>query len=284
MNGLKTAVLLGAMTGIIMLIGNYFGGQQGMVMAFVIAGIMNFVSYWFSDKIVLAMYRAQPVDRGQAPELYDLVQDLANRANIPMPKLYIIPTESPNAFATGRNPQHAAVAVTQGILGLLSWEELRGVLGHELSHVINRDILISSIAATLAGAIMMLARIAQFGFMFSGYGGRDRDRGGNPLGLLFMAILAPIAAMLIQMAISRSREYQADESGAKLVGDPRGLATALQKIQAASQRIPMRNANPAGEHLFIIKPCSGQSLMQLFSTHPPTEKRIERLHQLFGQF
>src|SRR5262245_54720198 len=197
MNGLKTAALLGAMTGIILLIGNYFGGQQGMVMAFVIAAIMNFVSYWFSDRIVLAMYRAQSVDRGQAPELYDLVQDLANRANIPMPKLYIIPTESPNAFATGRNPQHAAVAVTQGILRVLSWEELRGVLGHELSHVINRDILISSIAATLAGAIMMLARIAQFGFMFSGYGGgRDHDRGGNPLGLLFMAILAPIAAML----------------------------------------------------------------------------------------
>ncbi len=283
MNGLNTAILLGAMTGIILLIGNYFGGQQGMVMAFVIAAIMNFVSYWFSDKIVLAMYRAQPIEREAAPELYDLVKDLASRANMPMPKLYIIPTESPNAFATGRNPQHAAVAVTQGILRLLTWEELRGVLGHELSHVTNRDILISSVAATLAGAIMMLARMVQFGFMFGG-GGRERDRNGNPLGLLIMAILAPVAAMLIQMAISRSREYQADESGAKLVGDPRGLASALQKIQAASQRIPMRNANPAGEHLFIIKPFTGQTLLQLFSTHPPTEKRIERLRQIYGQF
>lgn len=284
MNGLKTAILLGALTGIIMLIGNYFGGQQGMVMAFVIAAIMNFVSYWFSDKIVLAMYRAQPIEREEAPELYDLVKDLTTRANMPMPKLYIIPTESPNAFATGRNPQHAAVAVTQGILRLLTMEELRGVLGHELSHVTNRDILISSVAATLAGAIMMLARMVQFGFMFGGYGGRDRDRDGNPLGLLIMAILAPLAAMLIQMAISRSREYQADESGARLVGDPRGLASALQKIQAASQRIPMRNANPAGEHLFIIKPFTGQTLLQLFSTHPPTEKRIERLRQIYGQF
>lgn len=284
MNGLKTAVLLSALTGIIMLIGNYFGGQQGMVMAFGIAAVMNFVSYWFSDKIVLAMYHAKPIEREQAPELYDLVNDLATRLNMPMPKLYIIPTESPNAFATGRNPQHAAVAVTQGILRLLSWDELRGVIGHELSHVTNRDILISSIAATLAGAIMMLARMVQFGLMFGGYGNRDRDRGGNPLGLLIMAILAPFAAMLIQMAISRSREYQADESGAKLVGDPRGLASALQKIQAASQQIPMRNANPAGEHLFIIKPFTGQALTQLFSTHPPTEKRIERLHQIFGRF
>jgi heat shock protein HtpX len=230
------------------------------------------------------MYRAQPIQREQAPELYDMVRDLTARVNMPMPKLYIIPTESPNAFATGRDPQHAAVAVTQGILRLLTWEELRGVLSHELSHVLNRDILISSVAATLAGAIMMLARIVQFGFMFGGYGGRDDDRGGNPLGLLIMAILAPLAAMLIQMAISRSREYQADESGAKLINDPRGLATALQKIQSASQKIPMRNANPAGEHLFIVKPFTGQGIMQLFSTHPPTEKRIERLHQIFGQF
>ena len=284
MNGIKTAILLGALTGLILLIGNYFGGQQGMVMAFVIAAILNFVSYWFSDKIVLAMYRAKPITRDQSPEVYDLVQDLASRANIPMPKLYIIPTESPNAFATGRDPQHAAVAVTQGILRLLNMEELRGVLAHELSHVLNRDILISSIAATLAGAILMVARMIQFGFLFGGYGGRDDDRGGNPLGLLVMAILAPLAAMLIQMAISRSREYQADESGAKLVGDPRSLASALQKIEAASKRIPMRNANPAGEHLFIIKPFTGESFMQLFSTHPPTAKRIERLRQVFGHF
>lgn len=284
MNGLKTAILLGALTGLILLIGNYFGGQQGMVMAFVIAAILNFVSYWFSDRIVLAMYRAKPIAREQSPELYDLVQDLASRANVPMPKLYIIPTESPNAFATGRDPQHAAVAVTQGILRLLNMEELRGVLAHELSHVLNRDILISSIAATLAGAILMVARMIQFGFLFGGYGGREDDRGGNPIGLLVMAILAPLAAMLIQMAISRSREYQADESGAKLIGDPRALASALQKIDAASKRIPMRNANPAGEHLFIIKPFTGASFMQLFSTHPPTAKRVERLRQVFGHF
>ena len=275
MNGLKTAALLGVMTAIVLGIGRYFGGQQGMVYAFIIAAIMNFVSYWFSDKIVLAMYRAKPVERTEAPELYGILEELTSRANIPMPRLYIIPTEAPNAFATGRNPQHAAVAVTEGILSLLTRDELMGVLAHELSHVTNRDILISSVAATLAGAITMLAR---FGFFFGG-STRD-DRRGNSI---LMLILAPLAAMVIQLAISRSREYAADESGARLVGHGAGLAGALQKLQMASQRRPMI-ANPATAHLFIMKPFTGQALGELFSTHPSTEKRIERLKQLFGQF
>jgi heat shock protein HtpX len=284
MNGLKTAALLGLMTALILGVGHYFGGQQGMVIAFVMAAILNFVSYWLSDKIVLAMYQAKPVDRTQAPELYSILEELTARANIPMPRLYIIPSESPNAFATGRNPQHAAVAVTEGILGLLTRDELKGVLAHELSHVTNRDILISSVAATLAGAIMMLARIAQFGLFFGGYGGRNDDRrGSNPISLLLTLILAPIAAMLIQLAISRSREYAADESGARLVGHGAGLANALQKLQTVSKRMPLP-ASPATAHLFIMKPFTGQSLIELFSTHPPTEKRIERLRELFGQF
>lgn len=283
MNGLKTAVLLGAMTALVMGIGHYFGGQQGMVIAFVLAAILNFVSYWFSDKIVLAMYRAKPVSAADAPELNAIVEQLAARANIPMPRLYVIPTDAPNAFATGRNPQHAAVAVTDGILRLLNKEELTGVLAHELSHVTNRDILISSVAATLAGAIMMLARIAMFSAYFGGYGGRDNDRGGNPLGMLLMMILAPIAAAMIQLAISRSREYAADETGAKLVGHPAGLASALEKLQVASKRRPMP-ADPATAHLFIVKPFTGQALTELFSTHPPTEKRVDRLRELFGHF
>ncbi|MCI0416370.1 zinc metalloprotease HtpX [bacterium] len=283
MNGLKTAALLGLMTALIMGIGHYFGGQQGMILAFVIAAIMNFVSYWFSDKIVLAMYRAKPVTRAEAPELHAILEELTARANIPVPRLYIIPTDSPNAFATGRNPQHAAVAVTEGILRMLTREELRGVLAHEISHVTNRDILISSVAATMAGAILMLARIAMFGAYFGGYGGRDDNRGSNPIGLLLMMILAPIAATLIQLAISRSREYAADETGAKLAGHPAALASALQKLQAASKRAPLP-ANPATAHLFIMKPFSGQTLLELFSTHPPTEKRVGRLRELFGQF
>ena len=283
MNGLKTAALLGVMTALVMGIGHYFGGQQGMIIAFLLAAVMNFVSYWFSDKIVLAMYRAKQVTRAEAPELFAIMEELTARANVPMPRLYIIPTDSPNAFATGRNPQHAAVAVTEGILQLLTRDELRGVLAHEISHVTNRDILISSVAATLAGAIMMLARIAMFGAYFGGYGGRDDDRGGNPIGLLLMMVLAPIAAMLIQLAISRSREYAADETGSKLAGHPAGLASALQKLQTASKRNPLP-ANPASAHLFIMKPFTGQALMQLFSTHPPTEKRVGRLRELFGHF
>jgi heat shock protein HtpX len=283
MNGLKTALLLGLLTALILGIGQLVGGRQGMIFAFFIAVVMNFVSYWFSDRIVLAMYRAQPVDAQQAPELYEMLRDLTMRQNLPMPRLYLIPTDSPNAFATGRDPDHAVVAVTQGILRLLTREELKAVLAHELSHVRNRDILISSIAATLAGAIMMIARVAQFGLYFGGFGGRDDDRGANPFGLLLMAILAPLAAMLIQFAISRSREYAADESGAKMVGNPGALASALEKLQIASKRIPL-DANPATAHMFIVKPFSGRSLVNLFSTHPTTEKRVERLHQVFGQF
>ena len=283
MNGLKTAALLGLMTAIVLGIGHYFGGNRGMVIAFVVAGIMNFVSYWFSDRIVLAMYRAKPLESRDAPELYDILRNLTLKAGLPMPKLYMIPTDAPNAFATGRDQDHAVVAVTEGILRLLNREELEGVLAHELSHVSNRDILISSVAATLAGAIMLVARIAQFGLYFGGYGGRSNDRNGNPITLLLMVIVAPLAAMLIQLAISRSREYGADESGARITGNARGLASALQKLQTASQRRPMA-ADPATAHLFIIKPFSGQALTALFSTHPPTEKRIERLHELFGQF
>lgn len=279
MNGLKTALLLGLMTALILGIGNLVGGRQGMMFAFVIAAVMNFVSYWFSDKIVLAMYRAQPVDQSQAPELYSIVQGLAQRMQIPMPRLFIIPTEAPNAFATGRNPEHAAVACTEGIMRLLNREELEGVLAHELSHVSNRDILISSVAATLAGAIMMIARIAQFSMFFGGGGGRDDNRGGNPIGLLLMAILAPIAAMLIQLAISRSREYAADETGARVIGHGAGLASALEKLQSASKRMPIQ-ADPSTAHLFIVKPFTGSALLELFSTHPPLDKRIERLRRL----
>ncbi len=278
MNGLKTALLLGLMTALVLGIGNLVGGRQGMMLAFVIAVIMNFVSYWFSDKIVLALYRAQPVDQSQAPELYRIVQGLAQRMHMPMPRLFMIPTDAPNAFATGRNPEHAAVAVTEGIMRLLNREELEGVLAHELSHVSNRDILISSVAATLAGAIMMIARIAQFSMWFGG-GGRDDNRGSNPLGLLLMAILAPIAAMLIQLAISRSREYAADETGARVIGHGAGLASALEKLKDASKRMPLR-ADPATAHLFIVKPFTGSTLLELFSTHPPLEKRIERLRQM----
>ncbi len=279
MNGLKTALLLGLMTALVLGIGNLVGGRQGMMFAFVIAAIMNFVSYWFSDKIVLALYRAQPVDQSQAPELYSIVQGLAQRMHMPMPRLFMIPTDAPNAFATGRNPEHAAVAVTEGIMRLLNREELEGVLAHELSHVSNRDILISSVAATLAGAIMMIARIAQFGMFFGGGGGRDDNRGGNPIGLLLMAILAPIAAVLIQLAISRSREYAADETGARVIGHGAGLASALEKLQSASKRMPMK-ADPATAHLFIVKPFTGSALLELFSTHPPLDKRIERLRRM----
>jgi heat shock protein HtpX len=262
------------MTALIMFIGNLFGGRQGMMIAFVLATAMNFVSYWFSDKIVLAMYRAKPITEAESPELYRIVQSLAQRANMPMPRLYLIPTDAANAFATGRNPQNAVVAVTDGILRLLNRDELEGVLAHELSHVSNRDILISSIAATMAGAIMLIAR---FSFFFGG--GRSDDRGGNPISLLLMIILAPIAAMLIQMWISRTREYAADETGARLVGTGTGLAGALQKLQLASKRAPM-HAEPTTAHLFIVKPLSGSSLMSLFSTHPPLEERIERLQKM----
>jgi heat shock protein HtpX len=241
---------------------------------------MNFFSYWFSDKIVLGMYGARPITEADAPRLYAIVRRLALRAQIPMPPVYMIPTDSPNAFATGRNPEHAAVAVTEGIMRILNDEELEGVLAHELSHVKNRDVLISTIAATLAGAITMLAHMAQYAAMFGG-ARRDSDEegGSNPIALLFMAILAPIAAMLVQLAVSRSREYQADATGAAIAGKPWGLASALEKLQMAQQVAPM-DANPATAHLFIVNPLSGRSLMNLFSTHPPLEDRIARLRAM----
>jgi heat shock protein HtpX len=270
-NTFKTAFLLVGMTLLLMFIGGYFGGQRGMLTALIIAGVMNFGAYFFSDKIALASYRAQPVTREQLPRVYQVVERLTQKAGLPMPKIYVIPTDSPNAFATGRNPQHASVAVTQGILNLLSDEELEGVLAHELGHVSNRDILISSIAATLAGAITFLSRFA----MFFGGGNRDERRGGG-LEALAMMILAPLAALLIQMAVSRSREYQADESGAHLTGNPYALASALGKLDAYSKRIPMA-ADPSTSHLFIVQPLLGFNVGNLFSTHPPIAKRIERL-------
>jgi len=275
-NTFKTAFLLTALTLFMLFVGQAFGGRNGMLIALGIAVVTNFISYFYSDKIALAMYRAKPVTREELPRAYDIVERLTQRAGIPMPKLYVIPTDSPNAFATGRNPKHASVAVTQGILNLLTDDELEGVIAHELSHVRNRDILISSIAATLAGAITFLARMFAWGAMFGGFGGRDNDREGGGLGAIAMLILAPIAAMLIQLAISRSREYQADESGAHLAGNPYGLASALRKLDASSRRVPMA-ASPSTAHLFIIQPLLGMNFGNLFSTHPPIAKRIERL-------
>lgn len=277
MNGLKTAFLLTLLTVGLVLAGEYFGGTNGALIAFVIAAATNFFSYFYSDKIALAMYGAQPVTREQLPRAYEVVERLTGRAGIPMPKIYVIPTDSPNAFATGRNPQHASVAVTHGILALLSDEELEGVLAHELSHVRNRDILTSSIAATLAGAITILARMAFWFGAFGGYGGDRRDREGGGLGAIVMLLLAPFAAMLIQLWVSRTREYEADASGAHLTGNPYALASALEKISNASRRVPLM-ASPSSAHLFIIAPLlSGETLSTLFSTHPPIQKRIERL-------
>jgi heat shock protein HtpX len=275
-NGIKTALLLGLMSGVLLVIGQLLGGSNGLVIAFLFAAVMNFVSYWWSDKIVLRMYRAQEVGPGH--RLFTLVERLTRQAMLPMPKVYVIPDPSPNAFATGRNPNHAAVAATEGILEILSDNELEGVLAHELAHVKNRDILTSSVAATLAAAIMMLARMAQFAAIFGGAGGRGdgRDRGNNPIALLAMLILAPLAAMLIQMWISRTREYAADAGGAQIAGNPYGLVEALKKIDAVSKRVPLE-ANPATAHMFIIKPFSGAGLMSLFSSHPPTEDRIRAL-------
>jgi heat shock protein HtpX len=273
MNGVKTAFLLTLLTVLLVLAGEYFGGTNGAILAFCIAAATNFISYFFSDKIALAMYGARPVTREQLPRAYEVVERLTSRAGIPMPKIYVIPTDSPNAFATGRNPQHATVAVTHGILGLLTDEELEGVLAHELGHVRNRDILTSSIAATLAGAITILARMA---FWF-GAGGDRRDREGGGFGGLIMLLLAPFAAMLIQLWVSRTREYEADASGAHLTGNPYSLASALEKISMASLRVPLV-ASPSSAHLFIVAPLlSGETLANLFSTHPPIKKRIERL-------
>ena len=276
-NIFKTTLLLTAMTLLLMLAGRAFGGQRGMLVALVFAGVMNFVSYFFSDKIALATYRAQPISRDDLPRVYNIVERLSQKVGLPMPKVYLIPNDSPNAFATGRNPNHASVAVTQGILGLLNDDELEGVIAHELGHVRNRDILISSIAATLAGAITYLGHIARWGMIFGGYGGDRDERRGGGIAALLMIFLAPLAAMLIQLAVSRSREYGADDTGAHWTGNPYALASALAKIDAYAQQRPLV-ASPSTAHLFIIKPfLGGMNFANLFSTHPPTAKRIERL-------
>jgi heat shock protein HtpX len=271
------------LTVLLVFVGGAFGGRQGMIMAFMFASVMNMVSYWFSDKIVLRMYNAQEVTEAEAPMMYSITRELALRMNMPMPRVYIIPSEAPNAFATGRNPNHAAVAATEGILRLLTREELMGVMAHELGHVRNRDILIGTVAATIAGAISMLANMAQWAMIFGGGGRRDREEGaGGAIGAILMIILAPIAAALIQMAISRSREYQADASGAHICGNPLALASALRKLQAGSQRVPL-DATPATAHMFIVNPLRGGGLVNLFSTHPPLEDRIARLeHMAYG--
>lgn len=280
MNSIKSVLLLGALTGLLMFIGGLFGGKGGVMIAFLFAMVMNFGAYWFSDKLILKMYKAQEATERQAPEVYALVRDLAMRASMPMPKVYIIPEETPNAFATGRNEEHAVVAVTEGLLRILSRDELEGVLAHELAHIKNKDMLIGSIAATLAGAIVMLASMAQWAAIFGGGRSDDEEEGGgNMVGLILMAVLAPLAATLIQMAISRSREYLADEAGAWISGKPYGLAGALEKLSRASQAMPMA-ARPATAHLFIVNPLTGQAFMKLFSTHPPIEERIARLRSM----
>jgi len=284
MNGFRTTILLAMLTALVVWIGQMVGGPNGAIMALIMAGAMNFFSYWFSDKIVLKMYGGQQITANDDPELYGLVQELAAKGGLPMPKVYVIPEDAPNAFATGRNPDHAAVAVTQGIRRILNKRELAGVLGHELSHVKHRDILISSIAATLAGAISYLAYMAQWAAIFGG-GSRDREGGGGGgiFGLLFMMIVAPMAAMLIQMAVSRSREYMADAGGAKISGDPLALASALRKLHMGAQKIPL-DVSPATQnataHMFIVSPLSGGSFASLFSTHPAMEERIARLEAM----
>ncbi len=278
MNTIKTGILLTGLTLLFIFAGGALGGGGGMKMAFFFACIMNVGAYWFSDKIVLKMYKAQEVTEAEAPELYSIVRELSMRAELPMPKVYIIPKDTPNAFATGRNPSHAAVAVTNGIMKLLSREELKGVLAHELAHVKHRDILIGTIAATIAGAISMLASMAKWAMIFGG-GRSSDDEDGNLFAVIAMMILAPIAALLIQMAISRSREYQADEGGARISGSPFPLAHALEKLQRGAQMIPM-NANPSTAHMFIVNPLTGKGITNLFSTHPPIKERIRRLESI----
>ena len=274
MNTLKTLLLMTALTAGLVLLGGWFGGRGGMVVALVVAGLMNFGSYFFSDRIVLRMYRAREVGREQAPELYDIVEGLARRAGLPMPRVAIIPGQQPNAFATGRDPEHAVVAAPEGILRILDRDEIEGVMAHELAHVRHRDMLISSVAATLAGAIMVLARFGLF------FGGGDRDRGGGALALL-VVLLAPVAAMIVQAAISRSREFAADAGGAEISGKPRALASALRKLEAAAQRVPLQG-NPATAHMFIVHPFRGGGVLRLFSTHPPTAERVARLQEMRG--
>jgi heat shock protein HtpX len=286
MNTLRTTILLALLTALLIWIGDMLGGRQGAIIALVLAGGMNFFSYWFSDKIVIKMYGGQEVTAQDDPELYGLVQDLAQRAGLPTPKVYVLPQDTPNAFATGRNAEHAAVAVTDGIRRILNKRELTGVLGHELTHVKNRDILVSTIAATLAGAISYLAQMAQWAMIFGGNRDRDEEGGGNIFGLIVMMIVAPIAAMLIQMAVSRSREYGADEGGAKITGDPLALASALKKLHMGAQNIPLEANNAtanATAHMFIVNPLTGHGLASLFSTHPPMEERIARLEAMAGK-
>jgi heat shock protein HtpX len=277
-NVFKTALLLAVLTVMLVLLGGALGGRQGMLVAFVLALAMNAGSYWWSDKIVLAMYRARPVTEAQAPGLHRMVQRLAGKAGVPTPRVYVIPSPQPNAFATGRNPEHAVVAVTEGIMRLLDDDELEGVLAHELAHVVNRDVLISTVAATLAGAITYLAYMAQWAAIFGG-GRHDDEDAPSPIVMMLMALVAPLAAMLVQLAVSRSREFQADATGARLAGRTRGLSRALQKLEMAAQAVPM-DANPATAHLFIVNPLSGRALMKLFSTHPPMPERIARLHAM----
>jgi heat shock protein HtpX len=277
-NVFKTAILLALLTAMLVLLGGAVGGRQGMLIAFFFALVMNFVSYWWSAKIVLSMYGATPIEEAQAPGLYGMVHRLASKARIPMPRVYMIPSDQPNAFATGRNPQHAVVAVTEGIMRILDDDELEGVLAHELAHVANRDVLIGTVAATLAGAITYLAHMAQWA-AFMGGGRHDEDDSPSPIAMILMAVVAPIAAMLVQLAVSRSREFQADATGARLAGRTWGLSKALEKLEMAAHQVPMQ-ANPATAHMFIVNPLSGQSLMRLFSTHPPIEERIARLRAM----
>jgi len=281
MNTLKTVVLLTFMTVLLVFVGAAIGGQNGMIIAFMMALVMNFVSYWFSDKIVLKMYNAQPVTEAQAPDLHAMVRRLTQKAGLPMPKVYIIPEEALNAFATGRNPEHGVVAVTEGIMRALDREELEGVIAHELAHIKHRDILTGTIVATIAGAISMLAQMAHWAMLFGG-GRRDDDEGGSPVVALVMMIVAPIAAMLVQMAISRTREYEADKGGAAIAGNPYGLANALLKLERGAQIVPMHDAKPATAHMFIMNPLSGGGLMKLFSTHPPIAERVKRLKEMRG--
>ena len=279
-NAIKTTALLGLLTGLLLWIGQWLGGPQGLVIALVFAAAMNFGSYWFADRFVLAMYGARELSEQDAPDLFRIVRELATGIAMPMPRIYLVPSDSPNAFATGRSPEHAAVAVTEGILKLLTPDELRGVLAHELSHVRNRDTLISAVAATLAGVIMMVARMAYWAALFGGMRRDEREEGSSPFGFLAMIIVAPIAATLIQLAISRAREYQADASGAHILHRPQELADALEKIARVSNRIPLAAAGPATAHLWIVNPLKGDRLANLFSTHPPIEERIRRLRAM----
>lgn len=278
MNTVKTVGLMAFMIVLLTAVGSAIGGKGGMVMAFGFAVLMNFGMYWFSDKMVLKMYSAQPITEAEAPELYSIVRTLVQKAGLPMPKVYIIPEETPNAFATGRNPEHAVVAVTQGIMRILSREELAGVIAHELAHIKHRDMLTGTIVATIAGAISMLAQMAQWAMIFGGR--RDDDEGGNPIVAIVMMIVAPIAAMIVQMAISRTREYEADKGGAQIAGNPSGLSNALLKLEKGSQLVPMADAKPATAHMFIVNPLTGGGLLSLFSTHPPIAERVKRLNEM----